>query len=205
MDTVKHLCQKVILLNSGNITLIGRPQEVMQNYLQKKEVLKNTFDLTRCVRPFSNLLTELKIIPQDGKVIHYLEPVSFRIKYSFPKKIINPDFCVLIESLDGHTVFTLISAHQPGNIPRELQGDGEVLCTLPSIPLLTGSYYLSLHLWQPGNQLDLLERLTQIKIEPPNPVTDEAFVWVQSQGMIYVDAAWKITPYNSLLQRDTIQ
>jgi hypothetical protein len=92
-------------------------------------------------------------------------------------------------------VFTVISDYQTNNIPHSLQGEGEIVCKIHSLPLLPGSYTVSLKLWQPGQKLDDIENVARFQVEWLERDIGQ-FNWDTGMGVVYVDADWSLLELN---------
>ncbi len=193
MAAISSLCGRCVLLHKGKIKKIGEVSSVVSDYLQGNNNLSTSDSLINhpnCAKGFKQLLTRF-MLQTDNEVVYYGKPLVFRIGYNFPEVITVPQFCVSFYNENGVTVFTLISDYQTNSIPSSLQGEGEIICRIKSVPLLPGNYFVNLRLWQPGEKLDDIENVARFRVEWLDRGIGQ-FNWDSGMGMVYVDANWQV-------------
>ncbi|MBU1726453.1 MAG: ABC transporter ATP-binding protein [Candidatus Omnitrophica bacterium] len=194
MGAVASLCTKGIVLESGKIKAIDNIDAAISAYMQSGNALIDTLDLRNHqnrAKGSKELLTSLAM-DIDNATAFYSEPLTFRIGYDFKEKIATPQFCIIIKSMTGVRAFTLVSNYQPSDIPSVLEGKGEVVCRINSLPLLPGRYSIDLKLWQPGEKIDDIENVANFQVEWLQRNYGQ-FNWDSSMGVVYVDAKWNLS------------
>jgi lipopolysaccharide transport system ATP-binding protein len=192
MGALSSLCKKGIVLTNGRVSTIDEINSAIGAYLQDNKDSSNSNSLINHPnRPksYKQLLSTFDIEIENG-VAYYGKSLKFRIGYNFIEKISVPQFCAVFYSNLGVKVFSLISDYQPNNISASLHGKGEVRCTIHSLPLLPGNYYISLMLWQPGQKLDSIEDVARFRVEWLDRKIGQ-FNWNSGLGTIYVEASWQ--------------
>ncbi len=193
MGAVSSLCKRGILLSKGRIKTIGEVNNTIATYMQGTEKLsasENLINHPNRAKGFRPLLTKFSMGINNG-IAYYGKPLEVKISYSFDQKIAVPQFVMSFHNDCGVKVFTLFSDYQPNNIPNSLQGIGEVVCKIESLPLLPGSYSVSLRLWQPGQKLDDIENVARFRVEWLERDIGQ-FNWDSSLGVVYVNAYWQL-------------
>ena len=71
------------------------------------------------------------------------------------------------------------------------KGIHKIRCTIPRIPLIPGRYYLSFGFSSANKQIDWLERITQLDINPTD-VYGTGELPSQGQGYYLADGIWDI-------------
>ncbi len=201
MAAVASLCQKVIVLSRGAIQKTGDVNEAIADYMKGTQFAENREDLIDhpnrekgCEQLLSRFTMEL-----ENGVAYFGKPLTLRIGFNFPRKIATPQFVVIASNPTGVRAFTLISDYQSSDIPHSLEGAGEVVCKIHSLPLLPGDYVVSLRLWQPGEKLDDIENVASFRVEWMERGIGQ-FNWNSGMGMVYVDANWELC--NSKVMKD---
>jgi lipopolysaccharide transport system ATP-binding protein len=191
MGAVASLCGRGVLLCEGRVLVSGDATSVITVYLQGNEDVPQTHSLIdhpNRDRGLRQLLTRFFLETNSG-IAYYGRPLSFKIGYNFTEPIAVPQFCVSFHNINGIKVFTVISDYQRNTIPGSLQGEGEIICRIHSLPLLPGSYTVSLRLWQPGQKLDDIENVARFKVEWLEREIGQ-FNWDDAMGVVYVEADW---------------
>ena len=195
MGAVSSLCERGILLSKGKVEKSGDIESVVSYYIRNMNIFGNYCeDLINHPNRRSDheiYLTNF-VIENNNGVIYHGNPVKIRIGYNFKNIITVPQFTISFNTLLGIPVFTCISDYQKNNIPNKLFGKGEVTCEIKSLPLLPGSYTVTLKLWQPGQKLDEIENVTKIEVEWLNRDIGQ-FHWTSKLGLVYVDSEWIFT------------
>jgi lipopolysaccharide transport system ATP-binding protein len=199
MGAVSSLCENGLLLSNGKIICKGPINQVIENYLINAGVSSVNIQTSGSLinnpnrkRGFDSLLVGYYIETKNG-TIFFGESLKIRIKYDFKKRVFHPQFYIIFDSANGTRIFSLNSDWQKNNLPEFLIGIGEVECTIQSIPLMPGSYNISLQLWQLGNELDNIENVSQITVEWLNRDFGQSN-WQPGHGVIYTDAVWNLQP-----------
>jgi len=151
MGAIASLCGRGVLLHEGEIKKISETSSVISDYLQGNNSLPTSDSLINHpnrAKGFKQLLTRF-VLQTDNDVVYYGKSLLFRIGYSFLEKIAVPQFCASFHNELGATVFTVISDYQTNDIPGSLQGEGEIICQIKSLPLLPGNYLVNLNFRTP--------------------------------------------------------
>lgn len=191
MGAIASLCAQGVWLHEGEIKKIGETSSVISYYLQGNNSLPTSDSLVNHpnrAKGFRQLLTRF-VLQTDNGVVYYGKPLVFRIGYSFQEKVAIPQFCASFHNENGTTVFSVISDYQTNDIPGSLQGEGEIICRIKSLPLLPGNYFVNLRLWQPGQKLDDIENVARFRVEWLDRDIGQ-FNWNAGMGAVYVDAEW---------------
>ncbi len=192
MDAVKKLCTKGYLISEGQLTQMGDVDDVVAQYISSANEGLSLGDLINTPNRNKNYYPFLTNITIGGKdnVVRYGTPMTIIINYNFPKKIINPQFVIIIKNLYGITVFKLLSDWQLNNFPNSIVGSGEVRCNIQFLPLMPGEYFIDLLLWQLGEQLDGIENATKITVVGLEHLSGRQKG--PKSGVVYVDASWEV-------------
>lgn len=210
MAAVDRLCDKSIYLDKGKIIYFGDTHKTIQTYLEDVhsigtniKINVGSYDLRSAPRggvitnASTKVLCSLIITDVHGKprdVVRCGESVRFDIEYKYEKSIIKPTFGILISN-DSHGrlafVQTLIQA---GNIDV-LPPKGNLICTIPNLPLAPGKYLLSLGVSSGGIQLDWIEDMVELLVEGAD-FFGTGKLPLSTHGPLLIKADWE-TPSSS--------
>jgi len=215
MRNVRRLCDRVILLEQGNLVADGNPDEVADLYLDSaarraKARQPSTGANAQSSEGETKAGGEIrffdpKILDKDGQQCDSFspgQPVEFKVLYAVEKPITKGLFGILIYHEDG----TLLIQHCPDLeqgveqrwdklsdlfrlAKQKSPGDcGELSCRMNSMPLLAGTYFITFWI------CDVLQ--------PTMPVlgySQRKYFTVMKdrwelEGQFYCQADWKETP-----------
>jgi lipopolysaccharide transport system ATP-binding protein len=193
MGAVASLCNRGIVLSGGRIKTISEANAAIAAYMNDIDNIPKSESLINHPNRASDcdqLLTKF-IMDIDNGIAYYDEPMTLRILYNFEKTVAVPQFGVSFHTISGVRAFTVVSDYQPNDLPASLRGKGQVLCKIHSLPLLPGSYTVSLKLWQPGQKLDDIENVAKFQVQWLKRDIGQ-FNWNSGMGVVYVDARWEL-------------
>lgn len=185
MGAIKNLCSSGILLDKGSILLNDDINKVISEYVIQAE--KDPKILTVSSQGKKNYLSSFKL---SRGVINSGDSIDFEIGYSFEEKVENPEFSIIIFSQEGVRVCSFVNGYQESSIPQKLQGEGKVVCKIPSFSLTSGHYFISLKLWQPGQLLDDIDYIGKIQVENNFQIADAKWD-KEGLGSLFLKGEWK--------------
>lgn len=189
MGAISSLCKQTIWMDNGLLKKMGDTKKLVSEYLfnsEENSILKN--NIIRRDNTLNPVLTKFKII---NKEIIYGNDLDILIGYKSKETIFDPQFCLIFFDVNGTKVFSLVSSYQENNIPRQIQGEGAVKCSIYKLPLLPGSYTITANLWQPGRKIDEIEDIARINVSWGKTINSNTAKWNSGFGQVYVDATWK--------------
>jgi lipopolysaccharide transport system ATP-binding protein len=147
MSTIQHLCSRSIFLKDGYIQKIGKPGDVVGEYLTSS-IVKDDVDI-RHWKDRSGTgearLVRLSISGENGlsKAMFALgSEMRFLLEVETYETLVDPCFGVAIHTLSGEPILDLQSAHQGlrvGKLPGHITIEG----SFPNIGLYPGKYLIS--------------------------------------------------------------
>ncbi|MDP8245211.1 MAG: ABC transporter ATP-binding protein [Candidatus Hinthialibacter antarcticus] len=156
LATVRHLCSHVALLNEGQLVATGRPEEVLDQYLElahKDQVRETDAPRGAFGRPrwgsgeiqFETVAVS-SVDGVAGSVFDTNRAFSVQMDYVVKTPIEDAVFGCQFYRSDG--TYLNGSNHfwhdQPQSFSFQQAGEqGSVICQIPCLPLLPGDYYLS--------------------------------------------------------------
>ncbi len=163
LSSIERLCEKAILLNRGNLVSVGKPSDVIDQYVNivssgKAKVGRDSAPKHTCVARISNhpqksefstsdielqnlvILDEQK---QPTQNIFFGKPCAFRFEYKINRSIISPNFSLCFHDNDTNVIASYSLNDSQYNLPL-IKSDGWLECWFDSFPLNPGKHYISI-------------------------------------------------------------
>lgn len=193
LDSVRQICDRALWLEDGVLKKDGKAPEVVDAYLervnkeeQQKAGVVATFQTGSRWGTGEIEITGVSLLNQDGQPQEQFktkEKLVIAIKYKTKKPIKKPVFGVAIYSREGlHINGTNTKFYN--QVVDELSGTGKVFYEIEQLPLLKGSYVLSVAVYDYAclHAYDHHERCYSFKV-----VSGE----VSDYGNFYIPAKWR--------------
>lgn len=137
LAAVEKLCERAILLQSGNILCIDKTAEVISNYLYRKPISVRGIELSPGVQIASFVFGEGRIRSNAD--------ISFSISLFFEKdRPLITEFCLQFYSLMGTRVAILDLRDYLGRL-KWLEGEIQLSGVLKRLNFVEGEYQIALH------------------------------------------------------------
>lgn len=156
---VQALCKKTLFLDKGCIKKIGSTPEVISSYyneMNKAMILKDPKAHERRWGTGEARITDVYLTDSAGKKTDTFETGSnivIAMNYSAAKKINNPVFRFIIQTIDGVEI-VCASSENSGNAVDFIEGKGTVQCFFESLPLLQNAYSITVGIRNLDGQID---------------------------------------------------
>jgi lipopolysaccharide transport system ATP-binding protein len=150
LATIQNLCSRALWLEDGLVQAFGQPTDVVMSYLR---YLADDREKGQLQQPVSGRrwgtgkvqVTDLKLFDgedQSQGVFKNGDDVEVRIYYRAKESIDGPVFGLAIHDQNGIHISGPNSDFGGVQIPR-VEGDGVICYRIPALPLLEGSYLIS--------------------------------------------------------------
>jgi lipopolysaccharide transport system ATP-binding protein len=177
---IERLCGRTITLQNGQILFDGDSREAIAKYVDSIHVAGSArkigvgeFDLREAPRggklanssgrAFQSLsIRNGKGQPRD--VVTCGEDVVFVLRYESECRLLTPTVGIVISCEPYGRLAFVQTRLQHGDV-EQLPGKGELVCTIPRLPLAPGRYTLSLGLNSSGRQIDWIEDQVDVHVE----------------------------------------
>lgn len=156
---VQALCKKAIFLDKGCIRKIGSAPEVISSYyneMNKAMILKDPKLQEKRWGTGEARITDVYLSDSTGKKADTFETGStivVTVNYYTAKRINNPDFRFIVQTIDGIEIIC-VSSINSGNSINFIEDKGAVQCLLESIPLRQNAYFTTVGISSPDGQID---------------------------------------------------
>lgn len=199
MAHIESICSQAILLDGGKVISQGTTAHVIQAYLDSRNHATATPDLKLSEIPRT---TGLKPLIIDGKLNnnalvgeHLVKPghpIEFEFMVNTQERLPSFTMGIHFETATGLRIYAV-------NTRWALQylvlsaGRSLVHCTIDSLPLVPGSYTISIGISSRQSQLDWLERIARIQVTVEDIYGTGELPW-QGQGYFLSKAKWEVLP-----------
>jgi lipopolysaccharide transport system ATP-binding protein len=196
LPSIEKLCQRVVVIDGGRVAMQGDPVACIAAYLGSRTEPRAVVDLTAVPRldpRLTPVFTSLDLQDGDGGPVAAVgcgEPLEFHLEYSASHEITNPSFGIIISNGMGTPLFFLQTRAQLGVWERAPRA-GRIVCRLDEVPLVPGEYLLTLGCLSGERQLDLLEHVASLSVEPRD-FFKSGFLPHQLNGPVLIRGQWDL-------------
>ena len=189
LEAVQKLCDRVLLLQDGQVAGEGAPAEMIQRYRREVLPARPQAGAGQPVQPTGPVaITSIELRDERGRPIEELQtgaPLRVEIAVEARRVIHDPVVRVTVERLDGLLCHAATSSAD-GLIPARLSGQGVVTLDYPAMNLLPNSYQVIVEVFEGQSPVPLASARHQ------------CFFHVSSdhheRGVLRLDHAWSFAP-----------
>jgi len=148
MSAVRALCSVTLLLDNGRMVAVGPSNDVIEKYLTN-DGSKDTLERHLSRPEHAPLWITSACILADGKPSSTLPlgaELTLEIKFAADTPTTHPRIGFVISGSDGSRVLGANNRYQPSKPLESPSESGSILCHLGPVPLMPGSYAVSLWL-----------------------------------------------------------
>ena len=189
LGSVQSMCDRVAWFDSGRLREIGRPNDVIAKYSSAVQV-DHSMDEQGHSRWGSGegKITKVELIDHEGRPSERVlsgSRTTLRIHYEMQEPLERPIFAIAIKTVEGF-VITGPTSRDAGCLPERLSGRGTVEVGFDSLPLLPGTYDLSvaLHDFQLLHTYDTRQDLIRFDVDR-GPLSE-------SVGVVSLGGRWAV-------------
>ncbi|MBO0728277.1 MAG: ABC transporter ATP-binding protein [Acidimicrobiaceae bacterium] len=188
LSSVQEMCTEAAWIESGEVRKIGTPDSVVEAYLDRVREHDTMIEQQEGLRSERKVpavqLGEARLLDRNGRragVIEMGDPLTVEIPFHVKRSLAAPVFSVSIFRNDGAHVFTTNS--RTDIVPGPLDQDGKVRVQFRSLPLVAGTYRLSVGLYASSESWALVD--TQHWAYGFRVLGS-----VDEQGLVHLDHEW---------------
>ena len=171
LNAVRRLCQRAIWLEKGCLVADGAPEAVVGEYATNSYVANAALAARReaCRHGTGEVtIEEVRFLDSEGRLRDFFstgESLTIEMHYRAHKVIERPVFGIAIHRSDGVHVTGPNTQFAQYEIPM-IRGQGIVRYTVPFLPLLEGTYYVSTAVvdWNDTQMFDYQDRLYSFRV-----------------------------------------
>jgi lipopolysaccharide transport system ATP-binding protein len=188
MAAVKSLCTRGIVLEHGKVKFIGGIDESIQKYLSNRNENKNInlIDRKDRIGTGNAKITDVKIY----NVEKLMTGAIFKVEIFYDaknKEIMINEFGLSIWDLKENKIISLSSEFK--NQLVDISNSGTIICEIPNLPLVKGSYVLNCFVSSIFGLEDYVENILEFEVEE-NDIFGTGKTINPNWGMIVVDHNW---------------
>ena len=195
-EAMRTMCDKVAWLHDGRVVGEGRPEEVVDDYVDQGHEDRVEVAAEVAEKRWGSgevRLTAVQLVDAGGREVTHPstgDAVTIRLRYRATTPISKPVFGLALETLDG----TWLWAHHTrdaGFVPDEIAGEGTVELHVPRLMLQPGTYDLSASVvdYTTTHQYDYLRRCLRFDVEHGTPR--------ESGGYVALGGAWSSESFDA--------
>ena len=196
MGAIKTLCNRVIVLNKGEISYDGSPEVAIDHYAQLN---RSTFetgiklrDRTQRIGNGDLLFTDINILDANNQIRNIIETgmdIKIVMDYELKKSELKfVDLIVHFKDMVGDIVFGCYTRPLDNTIEKVKKGSKFIL-KIPKFPLKPGNYYVTIQAFSSGDRNDRIENAIEITIIDGNFFESGKSVG-SDMGLINVMHSW---------------
>ena len=171
LNAVRQLCQRAIWLEKGYLVADGAPEVVVGEYATNSYIANAALAARReaCRHGTGEVtIEEVRFLDSEGHLRDFFstgESLTIEMRYRAHKLIERPVFGIAIHRSDGVHVTGPNTQFAQYEIPM-IRGEGIVRYTVPFLPLLEGTYYVSTAIvdWNDTQMFDYQDRLYSFRV-----------------------------------------
>lgn len=195
METVRQLCNRVILLENGKISSDGSTTQVTNQYSGHFENAKSSFQF----EPISGKeaqFSELKILDSAGRpssVIKAGQPWNLSIDYQINQPLRNALLIVEVQSDGYETIYFTSDSDQASEILPKVRGKYHAEINFDRFHLNPGNYFMRVSLQSPGQSMYHEVNDLSLTIEPNPSDIRGGYFGGRYFGFTYDKVDWQTT------------
>jgi ABC-type polysaccharide/polyol phosphate transport system ATPase subunit len=172
-DLVRQVCDAAAVLDHGHLVFHGAPGEAVRSF--REHLLGGAGpSATRAVVDMGVHIAGVTMEhPQHGDSAYLLpgDPLTVRVAYDVEHEVEDVAFSMAVYDTQGRLLFNASTDRLGKPIPR-LVGSGEVVFSIPRMPLLDGTYPLTFGITSAGGGVvyDWREQHESFEVMNPSPV-----------------------------------
>jgi hypothetical protein len=195
-EAMRTMCDKVAWLQGGRVVGEGRPEEVVDDYVDKghEDRVEVPVDVAQSRWGSGEVrLTAVQLLDAAGREVTHPstgDAVTFRLRYRADQAVSKPVFGLALETLDG----TWLWAHHTRDaafVPDEISGEGTIDLRVPHLMLQPGTYDVSASVvdYTTTHQYDYLRRCLRFDVEHGVPR--------ESGGYVALGGSWSSESFDA--------
>jgi lipopolysaccharide transport system ATP-binding protein len=195
MAAIEGLCSSAMLLDGGRLVHRGAPADVIARYIEATGATQGSssaLDDHPGRRPGSRVVLRSVTVSADGApstVARMGSAVRVVTRFASGEPIRHMRFGLAVESALGQRLVNFSPSHQAPTLFPDVATAGVVTCDIPSLPLLPGTYFLTLIIGDGANDLDRIDRAVEFTVEPAD-VFGTGQCPGAGHGVFFLPATW---------------
>jgi lipopolysaccharide transport system ATP-binding protein len=202
MGAVIQLCSRAVLLQDGRVTSEAGVKEVVEHYLEASSARAVDLDLaTMSERAGDGRLRFTKAYLNNAGGQRVRTPISgdptdIVLEFQARQDLSYVRFMLTIYNHTGLAI-THCSVDAHGHRFHLPQGDGQIICQIPKLPLPCDRYRVSIAAYDDKRLLDRISEACVFEVESGN-FFPTSYMPLAENSMTLVEHSWTLTPNRAL-------
>lgn len=170
MSAILSLCERVVLLENGQVKTIGQAEQVVDQYLQSVSRIDEIpiADRGDIDKNFDGSVraTFIKIENMEpGRLIRPSSRIIIKVGYRSETPVKNLVVSLEIKDFKTGQPITVLWSNESNNIPETLPNEGTIVCTTNKLQITSGKCSLDILFWKGTHLIYKLEKASQFTVE----------------------------------------
>lgn len=195
LAAVQQLCDRVIVMNQGEIIYDGATAGAMTAYSGLARFRASAPPSSQSIAKTAEVVS-LEFLDAGGKPVHMVQtgdPLRIRVEYKARIAVPDASFSVFFYGADG-TMQCQFTTWLSGELADLAPGNGVVEFSCEELGLQPGSYMIDTTIEQNADRLDWQYRCSTIQVNPGKPVA----------GLFYHPHTWRETSASRILSEENV-
>ncbi len=171
LNTLQALCNKGIVLNKGQVSLnISSSEQAIKHYMLLANQTARTAIIDRVDRQGDGniIVTDIKFFNSNKQEIEELmtgQKFYINISYQCISSYVgqNISFALAFYGDDG-VLYTVLNSEHTGVFYHNLKNEGQVVCLIDKLPLMSGNYFINVAINSNGIMQDWVQEATSVNV-----------------------------------------
>lgn len=193
LGAINSLCSRAIMLREGALVEDGDPSTIIEKYLFAHRETQGKVELPEPEGAWIGRISAVEVLDRNGRPTTSVgvgEGCSIQLECQVSQPVSCPGAGVVIQDCYGHNLIRLTMRETFGSAPKMTTG-GKITLTIPSMPLLPGSYSLQVGLANSGQLLDLHEDAVRVDVHEMD-VYPTAKLPATGKSLIFTPCEWDL-------------
>jgi lipopolysaccharide transport system ATP-binding protein len=197
LAAITSLCDKVITIKEGKLQDYGKPNLIVEKYINDIVVQKDDFDLSNKKREGNGEIkfTEVRILNIEKRVIKSAytgQDIIISLKYTSKgkKRLNNVSVLIGFRSILGHFLF-MCGNEMAGQHFTSVSSDGYINCIIKKLPLSSGIYNFNFNCKVNGIMADWIMDYFQLSVVDGD-FYGTGYLPPKSHGGFLVEQGWEV-------------
>jgi lipopolysaccharide transport system ATP-binding protein len=200
MAALESLCNRGVVLRQGEVIFSGPTREAIDFYQANaaetaRTVRQPVIDLSAAPGRLSSyrpLLRRLELYSEDKPLTAGMRvgaPLRAVFRFLLENRTASFDITMGIHTGGGQLVCSASSTYDKNRVHAERSGEQQLICDIPSLPLLPGEYRLRVGLMVGGREVDYVEDAAEIEVIHSDYYGTGA---LPSRGIFVMENRWQL-------------